>query len=346
MSIVHADCFDIYGTNNALLLNGVYATAAFGFGGGLTNDPDGVSAQRVLRFNGSETGIRYALQTPSTVVGCCRRVWLPSLPNGSSVQPWLTRYSDLDNNSIASLEVQSNGAMEFVVNGGSTYSTNVPVITANAWWHVEDKVDVANGTYELRIEGRPVLELTGISFNHSPVYQISHAQNVSNIGDSTPWLMKDYVVWNGSGSQNNDFLGAVRVLNLTPTADVTLGGWVPSTGSTGFNILGNNPPNDSQYLSADDSPPEAMVFELKDLPPDITSVRGLVTYVRAAKVDGGDGQMQVSLISGSDEDSGADRPITVAQTYWRDVSELSPATGSAWTPSEVDAARMKIDRTL
>lgn len=346
MSIEHADCFDIYGTNNGLLLNGVYASASFGFGGGLSADPDGVSTQRVVRFASSETGLRYSLQTPSAVVGCARRAWLPSLPSDAGAQPWLARWADIDNTTIATLEVQSTGAIELVVAGDTSYSTNVPVITANAWWHIEDKIDLTNGTYELRMEGKPVLELTGLTFNRATVYQIAHATEVSGIGAFTTWFLKDYVLWNGGGSQNNDFLGAVRVLNLIPTSDVSLGGWVPSTGTTGYDILDNNPPDDGIYLSADDSPPAAMSFELSDLPPDITSVRGLVTYVRASKVDGGDGQLQVSLISGANEDNGADRPITVAQTYWRDISELNPTTASAWTPSEVDAAKLKIDRTL
>jgi hypothetical protein len=159
--------------------------------------------------------------------------------------------------------------------------------------------------------------------------------------------MKDYVVWDGSGTSNNDFLGSVIVYELFTSADDAFpAGW-SSTGADGYSVLDNNPPDDGvSYITADDTPPSAAEFSLTNLPADITSVKGLVTRVRAAKSDGGDGQLQVSLISGASTDAGSDRPITVAQTYWSDVSELDPATTVAWTPSGVNAAVLKIERTL
>ena len=122
--------------------------------------------------------------------------------------------------------------------------------------------------------------------------------------------------------------------------------WTASTGSTGFNLIDEAGPDDADYVQAANPPPAASTFTLSDLPADVTSVRGLISLVRAKKTDGGDGNLQVSLQSNSVDDLGADRPITTADTYWWDVSELSPDTGVAWTPAEVDAAKIKIDRTL
>jgi hypothetical protein len=112
-------------------------------------------------------------------------------------------------------------------------------------------------------------------------------------------------------------------------------------------------PTDASFISADDSPPAASEFELEDLPPDITSIRYIVPAVRAAKVDGGDGNLQLALSSnGVDYDDGPDTPITTAFTYWGNatapfVSELDPDTGAAWTPGAYNAGgRLRIDRTL
>ena len=68
--------------------------------------------------------------------------------------------------------------------------------------------------------------------------------------------------------------------------------------------------------------------------------------VRARKIDGGDANLQTSLISGGDVDPSADRPITTTFTYWYDISETDPDTGNAWTPASFDAANVEIDRTL
>jgi hypothetical protein len=107
-------------------------------------------------------------------------------------------------------------------------------------------------------------------------------------------------------------------------------------------------PNDLTYMSAADSPlPSPMRFEMENLPPDITSVRALITVVRHRKIDGGDGNVQTALSpNGTNWDNGADRPITTAFQYDFDVSEVSPATGSAWTPVEVDNLKLRINRTL
>jgi hypothetical protein len=70
-----------------------------------------------------------------------------------------------------------------------------------------------------------------------------------------------------------------------------------------------------------------------------------MTIVRAAKTDGGDGSLQVSVVSSGTAGDGTNRPITVAQTYWTDVHDLDPHTSAAWTPTTVNAAQLKINRT-
>jgi hypothetical protein len=111
-------------------------------------------------------------------------------------------------------------------------------------------------------------------------------------------------------------------------------------------------PDDASFISADSTPPDAAEFTLTGLPDDITSVRAIIPVVRAAKVDGGDGSLQLSLSpNGTDYDTGPDTPITTAFTYWGNatapfVSDENPATSAAWTPSDfATGVRLKIDRT-
>jgi hypothetical protein len=90
-----------------------------------------------------------------------------------------------------------------------------------------------------------------------------------------------------------------------------------------------------------------MRFEMENLPPDITSVRALISVTRHRKIDGGDGNVQTALSpNGTNWDNGADRPITTAFQYDFDVSEVSPVTSSPWTPVEVDSLKLRINRTL
>jgi hypothetical protein len=77
----------------------------------------------------------------------------------------------------------------------------------------------------------------------------------------------------------------------------------------------------------------------------VTSVRGIISVVRARKIDGGDANLQVGLVSGAGVDQGADRPVTTSFTYYYDVSELNPVSAAPWTPVQVDAMAGRVDRT-
>lgn len=349
MAIEHADSFDIYGTDSTLLTDGVYAEIDVGVSGGLKPDPDGLSTQRCLFQNGGV--LRYALQTPTDVVGMSRRVWFSDLPSDAGAEPILFYWADIDNVSIAFVKVQTNGAIKFEVVGGLTYSTNVPVITAEAWWHVECRLEVSTtgtGKFELRVEDVPVIEETGLTFNNSTIYQCKTGSEVSVIGAYTSSYMKDLVIWNDLGSDNTDFLGPVRVINLWPESDVTVGGWEAVPSGDGHEILDNNPPLNSQYmLATPDAVDVPMQYGMTDLPDDITSVKGVMTFVRARKIDGGYGQLQISMAgTGAAESAGTDRPITAGYVYWRDVHERDPGTGAAWSRVGVNDSQLKINRTL
>lgn len=99
--------------------------------------------------------------------------------------------------------------------------------------------------------------------------------------------------------------------------------------------------------------PTPVEIQLAPLPDDVTSVRAVIPMIRAAKADGGDGNVQVSFgISGASYAAGPDTPITTAYTFWGNptvpfVSEINPLTSAPWTPGEFNiGARMKVARTL
>lgn len=346
MSLVFADNFSRYGTNTALMLNGVYAEAG-GFDFALVNDPDGVSGGHVPRLTNSQASpptIRYVLPANVSVLGTCCRVWMNNLPTAGNDTPNIITWRNVSNTQLAGLTMDTTGRLTFY-DGTNTITTTGPVITANGWYHIEAKYTTSGtGAIEVRVEGLAVISQSGLGYSgHSDVYQVSSYFTGSNFSSTTMYL-KDFVIWNSSGSYNNDFLGSVIVYGLDFTSDVQLN-WTPSTGSNGWSILDNVPPNDSIYLSAPNPPPSPYIGDMSNLPPDVTSVKGLITWARAAKSDGGDAGLQVSVISGGSTGNGANRPITVAQTYWQDVFELDPHTSAPWLPNAVDLVEVQLNRT-
>lgn len=361
MTLLWADNFNVYGTDEALLLNGIYAQADSGVT--LVVDPDPTSTANVVAIaEAADSTIPYYGNVLRKVfpsggedtVGVAFRIWMNALPPTSTNFVYFA-FTDSSNTAQVTLKVLTTGDIAAYrgnpENGTLLGTTTVPAIVANSYSHIEAKVTVSDtvGVVEVRVNGVVVLDLENQDTKNtaettSNQILFTHARNGAGLPLQI-YHVKDLVIWNDAGSVNNDFMGTVSVVTLVPDADTSLGGWSPSTGSTGFNILDNAPPlDDAAYVAAD--VPETAVFTLSNLPDDVTSVRGLVTMFRGRKVDGGDGNIQISMVSAAAEDAGTDHAITTAYTYWPDVNELDPNTAAPWTPVSLNAASIKMVRTV
>lgn len=354
----------LYGTERDRMLDGVWAALEGNGGSGthltLVSDPDpsiGASGT-VLRVSNNtfiQRGARFALPAgPTQKVGIACRLWVSALPAGdwNPYRGPLLAFRTAANVDIANITVLSNGGIGVArtnENVDPYGSTSVPVITANSWNHIEIALDRSDtiGTIEVRVNAITVLELTGLNLGLVNTGQVfvgtnDHNGNINNLDNVNYY--KDIIFWDGTGTQNNDFLGSVAVIALRPDSDNSFN-WTASSGSTGFNLIDEAPPVDTDFISASDALPAASTFNLQNLPPDIVSVKGLIPISRARKIDGGDGNLQMGLV-GTLTDLGANKAITTAFTYHWDVSELSPDTGAPWTPVEVDAVKLQVNRTL
>ena len=358
MSIMFADDFNGYGQGYSgaspgaqFLLDGLWADVR----AGIVADPDALATGNVLKLvGGAYSGARRPF-APGAVgtAGVAIRMYMPSLPYD---RVGVLGFYDGGLNVQINANITPTGAIEIwrgssaAGSGGTLLGATVgPVTTANAWHHYELKVvcSATVGTAEVRIDGASVLALTGL--NTGTASQLSLDITDRRTGTAlfnSGCFFKDLVCWNGSGTQNNNFLGTVSVLGMVPNADVNVN-WTPSTGSTAFNLLANGPPLDgTQYLTAVTPPPAPMLVALSDLPINVTSVRAMISQIRARKADGGDGNIQASLKSAAAFVAGTDRPITTAFTYYEDVFEVDPNTAVAWTPASANAAQLRINRTI
>lgn len=359
MAINWMDNFNIYGTdagNTARMLNGVYAEVG-GFAG-LAVDPDPtVVGQFCLALQGNANSIvRKVLPTARTTLGALFRLWLSSLPDATDGTHVLVAFRDVNNVQHGFLTVDASGNLTYFRNdtGGVTVAldqTDTPVLVANAWKHIETKIvlDNAAGSIEVRVEGVTVLEASGIRTTTNAVGAVASCMNV--VMQNTDFLgpvqyYKDFIIWDSTTGFNNNFMGSCQVMKIIPDGDVALN-WTPSSGTTGYNLINEvTPDDDVNYISAPFPAPAAYVCSLSDLPVTVTSVRGVMPIHRSRKIDGGDGNIQIGVISGASTGLGADRPMTTAYTYWFDVFDTDPATAAAWSRVSVNAMNLQINRTL
>jgi len=352
-----ADTFNRYGTDATLLLNGIYSA----YSGVLAPDPDPSATGNVYELvsNSSQDGLRFAYPNgAAATMGFQCLLWLSQLPiafgstGGFGGLGWCI--NDVNNAIQFYVEIGTTGAL-IVYRGPSPHAgtvigqTTIPVISANSWNHIEYKytINSTTGSVEIRVNGNAALTLTGVN-NQSSALASSAQINFINCAVNPIGVIKasikNLAVWDTTGTRNNTFLGLKSMTDIDTDSDVSLT-WAPSTGTTGYSILDNNPPlDDAAYISA--ATALSNTFGLKDLPADTTSVSGIILINRSKKVDGGDGSVQMGIISGASTGLGSNHSITTAYTYWHDVMETDPATGLPFTPTGFNAAKLKLDRTV
>jgi hypothetical protein len=354
----------LYNTNTALMLNGIWAElVSVGLAPELVNDIDPAigSSGRVLLTqaqgnSGADrpTGLRFAYPSPQTTMGVSFRLWQEELPSDNRLVPFVS-FRNAANFTLFAIRFLSNGSIEVRRSdnelGVLLGTTTGPVVTANSYKHIEIKgfSSSSAGTIEIKVDGVSVLNLSSLNTGGGNIAQIVIGSLVSP-NPPFPFLTKrsfwkDLIFWDTTTAQNNDFLGECIVRHLIPNGDVTLGSWTTSSGTTGFNLLAQSPPVDTNFIRAGIGGFTASQFNLTNLPPDIVTVKALLPITRSRKVDGGDGNLQTGL-TGTLTDLGNNSSITTAFTYRWDVSELSPDTGAPWTPVQVDAVKLDIDRTV
>jgi hypothetical protein len=365
MAIVFADFpseqIGLYGSTESYMLDGIWAELREGGAAAsvvLANDPDSNigSAGRVLRVTGGSSGESYArIVSPlgaHATVGVGVRLWQSQLPVGNSNDGNAqVRFHTAANALVCYIQAQTDGSIAAYNSSDTLLGTSaLPVLTASGYHHIETKVlrDAAAGTIEVRVNGAVVLDLDTLALGASNIGMVTLGCDARGASDTDPGnYFKDFVYWDGSGSAGNDFQGSVAVRDLYTDADIDIGDWTASTGSTIWDLVDETTPNDADYGQAADPAPDPVKMSLTDLPDDVTSVKALIPITRSIKTDGGDCSLQVGLTpNDTDWDDGADNPLTTAYTYRWDVSHTSPATAAAWTPTEVNAAYVRLDRTL
>lgn len=352
MSLQWMDDFSFYGTGStgvARMLNGLYAEN----GCSLVVDPDptgtGATVLRMINPSNGESLVRRVLSGGQTTVGVAARYWLSTLPATTSSRPRFVSFRNASNQVLCYLTLDPSGYLE-AYNGSGTLvaRSDSPVVIANSWRHMETKCTFSTtvGAIAVRIEGVSVLNVTGINTMGATT---GTCENVClaylGTNQNSPYMhVKDFIIWDSSGTSNNDWIGTCKVYKIIPDGDVSLN-WTPSTGTTGWNLINEaTPDDDTSYISAAWPAPSPAQFTMTNLPDDVSVVKGVMAIHRSKKTDGGDGSAQITLVEGINSANGADKAITTAYTYWTDIFNVAPDGGN-WNKAKVDNLNLKINRT-
>lgn len=360
MALLFIEGFEVYGSSAAELTDGAYL------------DSNQVQLDSSIKRTGSyalragdnqAAELRRALYGEYTTLGMGFGLYIDELPV-ESLTAQLCAFKNDDNSpqitvwlSTAGNIIVMRGGLDLLESGTELARTTDSAVITDAWQHFEIQVHFADGTdgwYEIRLDGVTVLQQSGIdTIATSTLKNVNQVEGIGTRdvynGANTNFrlYMDDWYCYDMTGTRNNDWIGDRRVIALFPSDNGAVQQWTAAGASSAHDCIDDtSPDDDTTYIEAgNESFPVNSTFELDDVPSVVGAISGVQVYVKSKKTEAGEGNLQVSMISGSDEENGVDRPVSTIYAHRTDMFEFDPATGAPWSPSGLSAALVDVERT-
>lgn len=346
MAIQFMDSFDFYGTTADMVLgrwlisNVVSLTTA--------NKRTGTKSLSVgfSSTNYPTSSARVYLPTPRNEIGVAFGVRFPQFTPDSGITG--VRFNGPSDAPMFKVTVEYNGSIGVYKHNGSSYvliGTSAPVITINAWYHVEIRMLADNvvGEAQVVVNGVTVLWLTDMDLGTALISAVDFV----SFGGGYPhnFTVDDVVIWDATGTDNNSLIGQVSVVTLMPNADTAAAGWAIVGTVAGYDAVDDIPPDyATSYLTAN-AVGIISEFAVANTPPEVNSIVG-VSILALAQLSGpGIGGLTVSMVSGAAVHDGVEKALPFGWVYSETVHERDPLTDAAWTASGLDAALIRINKT-
>jgi len=275
-----------------------------------------------------------ALTTDSTLIAGCAFLFYGN--NISSID----FYDDATRGISATLSPTAPSLLTIRLGANTIATYSSFTMRYNEWYYMEMKVfcHSTSGTIEVRIDGITVVSLTGIN---TQAGAHTYHNKASLLGAQYNQL-DDFYVCDGSGTTANDFQGVCKIIGLLPESDTSTIQWAPSTGTTHYNLVDENPANgDTDYVSTSTQG----LTDLYNYPNLVGTgtIKGLQLNTQARLSDGTSMVLESPIISNGVTELGPDATLTSTSYFdYRHISTTDPNTGSAWTVDGLNAAQIGI----
>ncbi len=327
---------------------GASGTAQYG------NDGRGSGHLGSLSYSGSFTNYCTADVPAATTYGAAIAIRTPSSPTGVVLS--LLRFKEQAGTNHISVQFNTAGYVEVRkgIYNGTLLATSTTVIRSNGnYQHAEGKVTVHStlGSVEVRVDEIAVTfdsSLTNINTNNGGAGTIDRVLGGDSDGGwRSGCNADDFVVWDTTGTYNNDFLGDVRVGYSAANASGTYTDGTASSGTL-LSCVDEAPKNnDTDYVILDGtSLPQNVSMNVENGPSNVLAILEVAPIAIVRKDDAGADTGRLVLISGATEDDGGvDVAVLSSYKAFQRGYETNPDTGNPWAPSEYNAHEVSWRRT-
>jgi hypothetical protein len=242
------------------------------------------------------------------------------------------------------LRVESDGSLALRRGdhtGTIVGQSDAGVIAVNTWYFIEMKVEIGNSAdFSVRVGGQEVINETGKDTQNQSVATVSRYIFYNSNNEHVRY--DDMYIIVPGGAYNNDFLGDVRIDTLYPTGAGFHSDFVPSTGSTNWNLVDDPSTSTSDFVTANEID-DIDTYEVGSLDPLVTDqIKAVAAVTYARKPSGGTAVYKGAVRYGGQDYTKrcADPTRGFLGASWRrshTIWERRPWDGDPWTQDNIAA---------
>lgn len=336
MALLFCDSFDHYTTQAQCLTkwNVVVNPGDFNQGAGFVTwaaqGRNGTNGMRVPRGDG---GVR------KVIPGGAKATFITGVAFRTSVYPTsnMSILSLRDGPTTVQVGVNIDPSGRLVVTCPAGTYVGTHVLSLGAYNYIELKATINNttGSFELRLNGATELSQVNIDTQATANASADTVALMQVTGVSGSFDYDDFYICDSTGTQNNDFLGDIRVTVIFPSAAGNYSQWTPLVGLNYTDVDESSPNDDTDYVSSS-TVGQIDTYTFTDLTTTAATIKAIQWVFYARKDDAGLRQIAPVIRQGAADQVGATQTLLTTYSFIPVVFDTNPHTGAAFTLAEIN----------
>jgi hypothetical protein len=284
--------------------------------------------------------------TTTIICGIAVRSGLKDNTDNNACTGHLIRIMDPASDVEDHMEIYLREGSHMEVHYGGSYKSTIPfACRTNRWEYIEFKFVLGGGTsgsLEIRVNGITILNDTGVDTQTSSGTDIGTIVVIGGQGSTTDVnenrLLDDWYVCDTTGTDNNDFLGPLKVETLLPSAAGDSSDFTPLA-STNVSQVDEVVVDDASSYNGSSTVGHLDLFNMDDLTDIDGTIFGVQLDLNSAATDATVMDLIPTVKHSTTEGAGSAIKVvdnTIYATYYG-IFEENPNGSTAWTATTINA---------